>query len=135
MSPWTDLALTGWSTLTLTRQDPQLRPDLLGVMSRHYLQGKPPTEPLASPLYGDFRGLPPILVHVGSNEILRDDATRLTQKAEAAGVDISVEVIDGMPHAFQTYAMLPEAQGSLARLGSFIRTRTVAIPMRRAAAQ
>ncbi len=135
MSPWTDLALTGWSNLTLTKQEAMLRPELLGIMSRHYLQGKSPTEPLASPLYGDFRGLPPILVHVGSNEILRDDATRLTQKAEAAGVDISVEVWDGMPHVFQFYPSLPEAQGSLARLGSFVKTRTVAVPMRRAAAQ
>ena len=133
MSPWTDLAITGWSALTLAKQDATMTMEKLGLMARHYLQGKSPTQALASPLYGDFRGLPPMVVHVGSNEILRDDSTRLTQKAEAAGVDISVEVWDGMPHAFQLYPFLPEAKGSIARLGSFVKTRTIAVPMRRAA--
>ncbi len=133
MSPWTDLALTGWSMLTLANHDPMLDMKSLSIMSRHYLQGKKPTEPLASPLYGDFKGMPPMLIHVGSNEVLRDDSTRLSQKAEAAGVDISVEVWGGMTHVFQFYPNLPEAKGSIARLGSFIKTRTVAVPQRRAA--
>lgn len=133
MSPWTDLALTGWSLLTLAKEDAYMTPAKLGLFARHYLQGKSPTQPLASPLYGDFRGLPPMMVHVGATEILRDDATRLTQKAEACGTDISVEVWDGMPHIFQFFNWLPEARGSIARLGSFIKTRTVAVPMRRAA--
>ncbi|TNE41287.1 MAG: alpha/beta hydrolase [Alphaproteobacteria bacterium] len=133
MSPWTDLALTGWSMLTLAKEDPFMTPEMLGLFARHYLQGKSPTQPLASPLYGDFRGLPPMMIHVGANEILRDDATRLTQKAEASGTDISVEVWDGMPHIFQIFNWLPESKGSLARFGSFIKTRTVAVPMRRAA--
>ncbi len=133
MSPWVDLAIAGWSALTHQRQDPALTLELLNVMSRHYLQGKSPTEPLASPLYGDFRGLPPILMHVGSNEVLKDDATRLAQAAEKAGVDVSIEVFDGMPHAFQLYSVLPEAKGSIARLGSFIKTRTIAIATSRKA--
>jgi acetyl esterase/lipase len=132
MSPWTDLALTGWTMLTNSKEDPSMTPHVLGLFVRHYLQGKSPTQPLASPLYGDFRGLPPMMVHVGSTEILRDDATRLSQKAEASGTDISVEVWDGMPHIFQFFNWLPEARGSIARLGSFIKTRTIAVPMRRA---
>lgn len=135
MSPWTDLALTGWSLLTLAKEDPALSLESLSVMARHYLQGKSPTEPLASPFYGDFRGLPPMVVHVGSNEILRDDATRLSQRAEAAGVDISVEVWAGMTHVFQLNPMLSESKGSLARLGSFVKTRTVAVPHRRTPSQ
>lgn len=135
MSPWSDLAMTSWSTLTLRKEDAALSMTLLALQARHYLQTKNPTEPLASPLYGDFRGLPPHLIHVGSNEILRDDATRLSQKAEEGGIDMSVEVWAGMPHAFQFYSMLPEAAGSLARLGSFIKTRTVITPSARRAAQ
>lgn len=135
MSPWTDLAMTSWSALTLRKGDAAQSMTLLALQARHYLQSKNPTEPLASPLYGDFRGLPPHLIHVGSNEILRDDATRLSQKAEEGGADMSVEVWAGMPHAFQFYSMLPEAEGSLARLGSFIKTRTVAIPSARRSAK
>lgn len=134
MSPWSDLAMTSWSALTLRKQDAAQSMTLLALQARHYLQAKNPTEPLASPLYGDFRGLPPHLIHVGSNEILRDDATRLSQKGEEGGIDMSVEVWAGMPHAFQFYSMLPEAEGSLARLGSFIKTRTVITPSARRAA-
>lgn len=134
MSPWSDLAMTSWSTLTLRNEDAVQSMTSLALQARHYLQAKNPTEPLASPLYGDFRGLPPHLIHVGANEILRDDATRLSQKAEEGGTDMSVEVWAGMPHAFQFYSMLPEAAGSLARLGSFIKTRTVATPAARRAA-
>jgi acetyl esterase/lipase len=134
MSPWSDLAMTSWSALTHRNQDAAQSMTLLALQARHYLQAKNPTEPLASPLYGDFRGLPPLLVHVGANEILRDDATRLSQKADEGGAEMSVEVWAGMPHAFQFYSMLPEAAGSLARLGSFIKTRTVATPATRRAA-
>jgi epsilon-lactone hydrolase len=131
MSPWTDLAITSWSALKLQKDDASQSMMVLSMQARHYLQGKSPTEPLASPLFGDFRGLPPHLIHVGANEILRDDASRLSQRAEAGGAEMSVEVWAGMPHAFQFYSMLPEADGSLARLGSFIKTRTVAIPASR----
>lgn len=131
MSPWSDLAMTSWSNLSLQKLDAMNSLSTLFISARHYLQGKNPTEPLASPIYGDFKGLPPHLIHVGSNEILRDDATRLSQRAERGGTDMSVEVWAGMPHAFQLYSMLPEAAGSLARLGSFIKTRTVAIPASR----
>lgn len=123
-SPWTDLALTGWSVFTRADTDATYSFETLAVFARLYLNGRSPTEPLASPLYGKFRGLPSMLIHCGSNEILRDDSTRISAKAEAAGVDISVEVWEGMPHAFQFLPHLQETRGSLARAGQFILSRT-----------
>ncbi len=126
LSPWTDLALTGWTILTNARVDTVSSWETLAICSRHYLKNTPPTNPFASPFYGNFRGLPPLLIHVGSDELLRDDATRVAEKAEAAGCDVSVEVWGGMPHVFQRFTKLPESRGSLDRIGSFIRSRTVA---------
>ncbi len=90
-----------------------------------YLQGALPTNPLASPLYARLKGLPSLLIQVGANEILRDDATRLADRALQAGVDVSVEVYSGQPHAFQLFEMLPEAAASVARIGAYIKSRTV----------
>lgn len=128
MSPWTDLALTGWTILTNAQADSMQSWETLAVCARHYLKSTAPTNPFASPLYGNFHGLPPLLIHVGSEEILRDDATRVAERAEAAGCDVSVEVWAGMPHVFQLYTRLPEARGSLDRIGSFIRSRTATPP-------
>lgn len=133
LSPWTDLALTGWTILTNAQADTLQDWETLSVCARHYLKNTAPTNPFASPLYGDFRGLPPLLIHVGSEEILRDDATRVAERAEAADCDVSVEVWAGMPHVFQEYARLPESRGSLDRIGSFIRSRTATPPAPRAA--
>lgn len=123
LSPWTDLAMTGWTMATNAGKDPVLRWDNMNIFARHYLKNTNPTNPFVSPFYGNFKGLPPLLIHVGSTEILRDDATRVAEKAELAGVDVSCEVWDGMPHVFQGLPFLPESQGSLDRIGSFIRSR------------
>jgi acetyl esterase/lipase len=125
MSPWADLSLAGWSMLQNTRADAAMSWDLLFVSARHYLKKANPTDPYASPVYANFRGFPPIMVHAGSNEILRDDASRLGDRAAEAGVPVSVEIYDGMQHVFQANPYVPEARISLARLGQFIRSRTV----------
>jgi len=124
LSPMVDLALSGRTILTEAKSDPFLDMRDLINFSQNYLAGHYPTDPRASPLYGDFHGLPSMLLHVGSNEILKDDALRAAILAEDAGVDVSVEVWDNMIHVFQ---MLPMngAEASIARLGSFIRSRTV----------
>lgn len=133
MSPWTDLALTGWTVLTNAGKDPNDSWETLAVCARHYLKNTLPTNPFASPFYGNFRGLPPLLLHAGSDELLRDDATRVAEKAEAAGVDVSCEIWAGMHHVFQMGLGLPEAQGSLERIGSFIKSRVPATSLARAA--
>lgn len=124
MSPWADLTLSGWSMLQNSRNDVVLSWELLFVSARHYLKGANPADPYASPLFGSFRDFPPIMVHAGSLELLRDDAGRLGEKAAEANVHVSVEIYDGMHHVFQAYPYAPEAKVSLARLGQFVRSRT-----------
>jgi acetyl esterase/lipase len=128
MSPWADLAFTGLSVLTNAKRDSVLNWETLAICARHYLRKTLPTNPFASPFYGNFKGLPPLLIHAGSEELLKDDATRIAEKAEAAGCDVSCEIWDGMPHAFQYFSDMKEAQGSLDRIGSFIRSRVPAGP-------
>jgi epsilon-lactone hydrolase len=91
-------------------------------MAGQYLHGADPTDPLASPLYGDLNGLPPLLVIVGGDEGLLDDSIRLVRKAEIAGVDVTLRVGAGMQHIFPVYAgFMPEAYAGIAEIGDFIR--------------
>ena len=124
MSPWADLSLSGWSMLQNEKNDAALSWDLLFVSARHYLKKQNPADPYASPVFASFRDFPPIMVHAGSNEILRDDASRLGERAAEAGVPVSVEIYDGMQHVFQASPYVPEARVSLQRLGQFIKART-----------
>jgi acetyl esterase/lipase len=123
MSPWADLSLSGWSMLQNGKNDTALSWDLLFTCARNYLRKQSPTDPYASPIYAPFRDFPPIMVHAGSMEILRDDASRIGDRAAEAGVQVSVEIYDGMQHVFQTNSHVKEAKVSLNRLGQFIRQR------------
>lgn len=123
LSPWTDLAASGWSHLTRARRDPMLSVDGLLLAARHYLQGVSPTTPLASPLYGEFERLPPLFIHVGGNEILLDDSLRVAEKARSAGVTVEVKVWPGLPHVFQAAGFLPEARLSITEIGGFLEGR------------
>jgi acetyl esterase/lipase len=90
-----------------------------------YLGGADVRTPLAAPLYADLHGLPPLLIHVGTAETLFDDATRLAAKAQAAGVDVTLEAWDDMIHVWHLFApMLPEGQQAVERVGEYIRQRT-----------
>jgi monoterpene epsilon-lactone hydrolase len=134
MSPWADLSLSGWSMLQNARNDAALSWELLFVSARHYLKKQSPTDPYASPIFASFREFPPIMVHAGSAEVLRDDASRIGDRAAEANVPVSVEIYDGMRHVFQASSSVPEARVSLGRLGQFIRSRTpIAAPTRAAA--
>jgi acetyl esterase/lipase len=123
MSPWADLTLSGWSIMQNAESDSVLSWDLLFVSARHYLKGGNPADPYASPVFGTMRDFPPIMVHAGSREILRDDASRLGELAAAANVPVSVEVYDGMGHLFQASAGSTDAKVSINRMGQFIRAR------------
>lgn len=129
ISPWADLSLSGWSMLQNAKSDAALSWDLLFISARNYLRKALPTDPYASPVYADFKGFPPIMVHAGALEVLRDDASRIGEKAAAAGVPVSVEIYDGMQHVFQANPYVPEAKVSLGRLGNFIRARTKETPI------
>jgi acetyl esterase/lipase len=128
MSPWADLSLSGWSMLSNARSDAALSWELLFLSARHYLKKQSPADPYASPVYASFRDFPPIMVHAGSLEILKDDASRIGDRAAEAGVPVSVEIYDGMQHVFQASAYVPESRVSLQRLGQFIRSRAGAAP-------
>ncbi len=85
-----------------------------------YLAGADPRDPYASPLYGNLAGLPPTLIHVGSDEILRDDAVRMAENLEDAGCRVEIEVWPRMPHVWHLFApALPEAGQAIARIGAF----------------
>jgi monoterpene epsilon-lactone hydrolase len=122
LSPWVDMEATGQSFLTNAASDPSVAKDRLLRMAGLYLAGKSPQAPLASPLHADLHGLPPLLVQVGSIETLLDDARALTERAQAAGVSVELEVWEDMPHVWQHFApILPEAQHAVARIGEFVR--------------
>ncbi len=124
LSPWTDLALTGASMTESAERDVSLRPERPATFARHYLAGADPLQPYASPLYGDVRGLPPILIQVGSDEILRDDSVRMAEKLRAAGTPVELQIGHRMHHVWQLYArVLPEGRAAIARIGTFAERR------------
>jgi monoterpene epsilon-lactone hydrolase len=96
----------------------------LQKISNQYLAGADPRHPYASPLYGDASGLPPALIHIGSDEILRDDAVRVADKLRGAGSDVAIEVWPRMPHACHLYArILPEGRDAIQQIGTFLRSK------------
>lgn len=124
-SGWTDLAHTGESFVTKAEVDPLLDREMLEGMAAAYLGDRSRTTPLASPYYADLSGLPPLLLQVGTAEVLLDDSLRLADKAKAAGVDVTLEVWDDMPHVWQAFvSFLPEAKQSLDSCGEFVRKHT-----------
>ena len=101
-SPITDLALTGESFDTRAEADPYFTKSQAAGLVRSYLGATDPKNPLASPLYADLSGLPPLRVQVGDDEVLLDDSRRYVERAVAAGVDAKLDIWMGMPHGFVT---------------------------------
>ena len=125
LSPWTDLALTGASLWRNARADPMQNAGDAADFAALYLAGEDPRSPYASPLYGDPTGLPPTLIHVGSDEILRDDATRMAKRMRAAGCAVELEIWPRMPHVWHLFAsVMPEARRAIARIGFFVARHT-----------
>jgi acetyl esterase/lipase len=126
MSPWADLSLSGWSLLQNQKIDTAMHWEILFQCARHYLRKSNPSDTYASPAFANLKEFPPIMVHAGSAEILRDDASKLGDRAADAATPVSVEIYDGMGHLFQIDGRANEARVSLARLGQFIRSRASA---------
>jgi len=121
LSPWTDLAAKGVSWVTNAKTDLLNDGDKLRQAARLYLGPYAPDTPLASPLYADLHGLPPLLLQVGADEILLTDATRLAARAQATGVPVALEIWPGMQHEWHFAAnWLPESRQAIARIGEFI---------------
>jgi acetyl esterase/lipase len=119
LSPWLDLALTGASVRGNARVDPILSYEALDGYACLYAGAHDRTSPLISPLYADLRDLPPLLIQVGTEEILLDDAVRCADRARAAGVAVTLDVVDGMFHVFQMVGALPETQAALREIAAF----------------
>lgn len=130
MSPWVDLAHSGDSLQSRADVDPLTSQEGLQEAAGYYLGDRDPRDPLASPLYAELRGLPPMLIHVGDHEVLLSDATRLAEKARQAGVEVQIDVWDEMWHCWHAWSEdLPEARDALAQMAQFIRRRLTATPL------
>lgn len=122
ISAWTDLAQTGESYRSKADVDPTISKTYLDRMAAYYLNGADPRNPFASPLYADFGGLPPMLVQVGSAETMLDDSTGLAERARQFGVDVTLEVWEGLIHGWHgSPHSLPEARQAIRRIGEFFR--------------
>ena len=123
-SPWTDLACTGGSMITRAEADPWLTADWTRSNAALYAGGEDLCHPLISPLYADLRSLPPLLIHVGSDEILLDDSTRVAERAKAVGIDVTLNVWNDMWHVWHCFALrLPEGQRAMEQIARFIQQR------------
>jgi acetyl esterase/lipase len=120
-SPWTDLTGGGQSVKTNAERDPLLVPDHEGLIAAAYLGGADSRNPLASPLYGDYSGLPPLMINVGDSEILLDDSRGVAEKARAAGVKVEMKVVSGVPHVWPILnRIMPEARRSMDEAAAFL---------------
>jgi monoterpene epsilon-lactone hydrolase len=121
LSPWTDLALTGLSLKLNASADPLVSPEQARRFVDYYLAGADRRSPHASPLYGDLEGLPPTIIQVGSDEVLRDDAVRMADRMRAAGCRVELEIWPRMPHVWHLFApVMPEARRAIERIGEFV---------------
>lgn len=124
LSPWTDLTGSGTSMRTNARHDPMLPAQRIDEAARMYAPTASLEDPDVSPLFGDFTGLPPLSVHVGTTEILLDDSQRLVERAQQHGVSAHLEQWHRMPHVFPMFAdFLPEARRALNEIGEFVGAR------------
>ncbi|MFX1365763.1 MAG: alpha/beta hydrolase [Promethearchaeota archaeon] len=121
LSPLTDLAISGDSVNTKAEIDPRVTKEDLLFIAKQYLRNEDPKNHYASPLYADLQGLPPLLIQVGTSEILFDDSIRFADRAKSAGIEVSLEIWDDMFHNFQLYAYsVPEGQEAINKIGMFI---------------
>lgn len=125
LSPWTDLAATGESWKTRVNADLVIDTRMEAEFARMYLGDVDPRSPLASPLYSDLKGLPPLLIQVGTDEVLLSDSSRLADRARSAGVDVTYQEWEGMQHVWQFAAsFIPEGRQAIATIGDFIQMYT-----------
>ncbi len=125
ISPWVDMEGTGDSVVSKAEGDPMVGKDGLLFMAGTYLAGADPKAPLAAPLYADLQGLAPLLIQVGTTEILLDDSTRLADLAKGAGVEVELEIWDDMIHVWHMFApILPEGKQAIEQAADFIKRHT-----------
>lgn len=122
ISPWLNLYST--SEKQNNNNDPILNPQILKMYSEYYTGHSNSTNPLISPLFADVQGLPPMLIQVGTNEILLDEITQFCNKATQAKIEIELDCWHGLFHVFQIIPILPETKLSLEKIANFIANKT-----------
>ena len=125
ISPWVDLTCSGASYATRASADPIVTREGIEMMAQAYVGNGDRKSPLVSPLFADLHDLPPLLIQVGSDEVLLDDSLVLGRRALAAGVSVKVEEWPTMVHVWHWFLpMLDEAPAAIARIGDFAQART-----------
>jgi len=123
VAPFIDLTLSGPSVRAFNGNDPAANRDLLTFMAASYFQGHEPTDPLVSPLFGDLSGLPPLFVTATQGEVLLDDTTRLAERAEKAGVDVTLRLVDDSVHVYTIFPFLPETVSTMDEVAAWAQRR------------
>jgi salicylate hydroxylase len=120
-APFSDLTLSGPSMRAFNGDDPAANRDLLTFMGASYFQGHEPTDPLVSPLFGDLTGLPPLFLTASQGEVLLSDTTRLAERAEKAGVDVTLRVVEDSVHVYPIFPFLPETKATMEEVTTWAR--------------
>ncbi|WP_421863838.1 alpha/beta hydrolase [Parvibaculum sp.] len=127
ISPWTDLTCDTGTYSSRAEADPMIQQAGIKSIAGLYLNGADPRHPLASPNHADLAGLPPLLIHVGNDEVLLDDARDLHQRARSAGVEAEIEEWEDMIHVWHAfYQLLPQGERAIERLGGYLSQRWTA---------
>ena len=123
LSPTVDLTSSGASMTERDGQDPVSTPAMLRQFAADYLAGADPKTPLASPLFASLAGLPPLLIQVGTADLLLSDSERLATAAAEAGTDVTLQIGEGLPHVYQLLLGTPEAAQATEQIGKFLQAR------------
>jgi monoterpene epsilon-lactone hydrolase len=124
LSPWLDLRGDTPSMTANVKLDPMIRPSWSRQCASLYLDGRDPNDPACSPLFARHEDLPPILIHVGTDELIIDDSTRLAERCREAGVDVTLRIFDRMWHEFQIHAgVMKESDEAVDEIGEFLKER------------
>ena len=122
LCPWVDLAMKS-KTIQSNEGKDLLKPQMLAWSAAHYASGKPLTDPLLSPLYGNFEGIPPIFIQTGSRDLLHEEAVLLAKQLKQQQVETTLDVWPDMVHSWQLFApSFPESQEAIDRAGQFVDT-------------
>lgn len=126
--PFTDLTLSGESVDAHSGDDPAAHRDSLTLLGASYFQSHEPTDPLVSPLFGDFRGLPPMYLSAVRGEVLESDTTRLAERARAQGVQVTLNMVEDSVHVYTLFPFLPETKRTLDEIGGWAAALTQGVP-------